>query len=817
MRKIIDFNEKWAFSKEATQIPTEVSSKWNFVNLPHTWNAIDGQDGGNDYYRGTGYYAKRLDKMDLPEADRYYLEVQGANSSADVYLNGSLLAHHDGGYSTWRVDITDALERDNLFVIAVDNAPNDRVYPQVADFTFYGGLYRGVNIIAVKESHFDLEYFGGPGIKVTPVVKSTAAAGRAPKHGAGTNETAAAGGTAAECTTAAAEVEIEVYVTNKKEDQTFVYMVSDAEGNVIAQVTSDDTVVELTIENAHLWHGRKDPYLYTAQVLLVEGKEILDNVNARFGCRSFMIDPERGFILNGEEYPLRGVSRHQDRWGIGNALLRSHHEEDMDLICEVGATTIRLAHYQHDQYFYDLCDEKGMVVWAEIPYISQHMPGGRENTISQMKELITQNYNHPSIVVWGLSNEITMKGDADPDLLENHRLLNELCHELDDTRLTTIAAVSPCDINSPYLQIPDVVSYNHYFGWYGGDTSMNGPWFDQFHQTHPEIPIGCSEYGCEALNWHTSKPVQGDYTEEYQAYYHEELIRQLFSRKYIWATHVWNMFDFGADARSEGGENGQNHKGLVTMDRKYKKDSFYAYKACLSDEPFVHICGKRYVDRVEDMTKVTVYSNQPQVELFVNGKSLGKQECPDHFFYFEVPNTGESILTAVAGKTRGECRDEHWDERRDVCRDESRIRKVEVFNEAYRLKEKNAILNWFDITEPEGYFSLNDKISDIMANPRGKELFGGLLTKMMPGETETAEGRQEGGADQNGKADVQKAGTEAVKNKPVMGGFEMNETMMSMMGGFTVLRLSGMLGMMGVNLTKEELLDLNAQLNEIKK
>ena len=542
MRQIIDFNAKWAFSKEATQIPTEVSSKWNFVNLPHTWNAIDGQDGGNDYFRGTGYYAKGLDKMDLPEADRYFLEVQGANSSADVYVNGRLLAHHDGGYSTWRV------ERDNLFVIAVDNTPGDRVYPQVADFTFYGGLYRGVNIIAVKESHFDLEYFGGPGIKVTPVVRGDIA-----------------------------EVEIEVYVTNKKEDQTFVYMVSDAEGNVIARVTSDDTVVTLPIENVHLWHGRKDPYLYTAQVLLVEEKEILDNVSTRFGCRSFEINPERGFILNGEEYPLRGVSRHQDRWGIGNALLPEHHEEDMALICEVGATTIRLAHYQHDQYFYDLCDEKGMVVWAEIPYISQHMPGGRENTLSQMKELITQNYNHPSIVVWGLSNEITMKGDADPDLLENHRLLNDLCHEMDPTRLTTVAAVSPCDMNSPYLQIPDVVSYNHYFGWYGGDTSMNGPWFDRFHQIHPEIPIGCSEYGCEALNWHTSKPVQGDYTEEYQAYYHEELIRQLFARKYIWATHVWNMFDFGADARSEGGENGQNHKGLVTMDRKYKKDSFYAY------------------------------------------------------------------------------------------------------------------------------------------------------------------------------------------------------------------------------------------------
>ena len=444
----------------------------------------------------------------------------------------------------------------------------------------------------------------------------------------------------------------------------------------------------------------------------------------------------------------------------------------MKYIDEIGCTTIRLAHYQHDQYFYDLCDEYGMVIWAEIPYISQHMPTGRENTVSQMKELITQNYNHPSIVCWGLSNEISMKGDKDPDLLENHNILNDLCHEMDKTRPTTIAVVSPCSMDSPYIQIPDLVSYNHYFGWYGGDTSMNGPWFDKFHKKHPNIPIGCSEYGCEALNWHTSNPMQGDYTEEYQAYYHEELIKQLFSRKYMWATHVWNMYDFGADARSEGGENGQNHKGLMTFDRKYKKDSFYAYKAWLSTQPFVHLCGKRYIDRVEDVTKITVYSNLPEVELFANGISLGKKAADDHFFYFDVENKGETQLIAVAGD----------------CKDTSTIRKVDEFNEAYRLKEKGAILNWFDITEKEGYFSLNDKISDIFKTLQGKMLFMGMFAKLMP-----------------------------KKGDKVAGGFEMNDQMMDMMGGFTVLRLSGMIGMMGIELTKEDLLDLNAKLNKIKK
>ena len=637
------------------------------------------------------------------------------------------------------------MAEENLICIAVDNAANDRVYPQVADFTFYGGLYRDVNLICVNESHFDLSYYGGPGIKVTPVME-------------GKN----------------ANVEVEVFITNPKFGQTIRYTIYDQAENAIYSYEAADTKIDYLLENAHLWHGRKDPYLYCVEAELLENGEVIDNVCTRFGCRSFEINPEKGFILNGEEYPLRGVSRHQDRWGYGNALLPEHHEEDMDLICEVGVTTIRLAHYQHDQYFYDLCDERGLVIWAEIPYISQHMPTARENTISQMKELITQNYNHPSIVVWGLSNEISMKGDKDPDLLENHRILNDLCHEMDKTRLTTIAAVSPCPIDSPYIQIPDVVSYNHYFGWYGGDTDMNGPWFDKFHATHPNIPIGCSEYGCEALNWHTSNPKQGDYTEEYQAFYHEELIKQFFSRKYLWATHVWNMFDFGADTRNEGGENGQNHKGLVTFDRKYKKDSFYAYKAWLSDEPFVHLCGKRYVDRVEDVTKVTVYSNQKTVELFANGKSLGVKEAPDHFFYFDVPNVGETHLVAVSGELR----------------DESHLRKVEVFNEAYRLREKTAILNWFDITEVEGHLSLNDKMSDIMATLQGKLLLGGLLMKFMP-------------KNKNGNMEAM--------------GFEMNESMMSMLGGFTILRLLGMAGgMLGIEVSKEELLQLNAKLNKIK-
>ena len=684
MRNIINLNKDWLFIKDSSDITLRQGES---VNLPHSWNAIDGQDGGNDYFRGHCVYRKTLKKADLPAADLYYLELRGTNSSADVYVGGEKLAHHDGGYSTWRVNLTEKIADETEIAIVVENTINETVYPQMADFTFYGGIYRDVNLIAVSKSHFDLDYYGGYGLMITPAVE-------------GKN----------------ANVEVKVFVKDLTPAQKLVYTIYDKEEKEVAKIESNDTTVNFSLENVHLWNGRKDPYLYCCEVEIVENGEVIDNVCSRFGCRTFKIDPNNGFILNGKEYPLRGVSRHQDRWGVGNALLPEHHEEDIDMICEMGATTIRLAHYQHDQYFYDLCDERGLVIWAEIPYISRHMPTGRENTISQMRELITQNYNHASIVVWGLSNEISIAG-SDDDLLENHRILNDLCHEMDKTRLTTIAAVSMCKMEDPYLQIPDVVSYNHYFGWYGGDTTMNGPWFDKFHAMHPNIPIGCSEYGCEALNWHTSDPRQGDYTEEYQAFYHEELIKQLFSRKYIWATHVWNMFDFGADARAEGGENGQNHKGLVTMDRKYKKDSFYAYKAWLvspEEDPFVHLCGKRYIDRVEDVTKVTVYSNLPEVELFVNGKSIGKKTAEDHFFYFDVKNVGESTIVAKAGNFS----------------DEGKIRKVAEMNMDYVLREVGAVLNWFDVVERPGRYSLNDTVASIMKSLRGKLWFLSLGLKL---------------------------------------------------------------------------------------
>ena len=753
MRNIKIINDSWLFSKNAKSVPSTLPSDWTALNLPYTWNGKDGQDGGNDYHRGTCWFAKSIKADELPEGSVRYLQFDGVNSSCEVFWNGKSITKHDGGYSTFRVQIED-IKDENLLCVSVDNSPNDRVYPQNADFTFYGGIYRDVSVIGVPANHFDLDYYGAPGIMVTPEIKGNDA-----------------------------EIEIKTFI--KDDDNCKVKYEIFADGEVILSCEKDgDDEAEFTIKNVHLWDGLKDPYLYTAKATLIENGEAIDEISTRFGCRSFSIDPEKGFILNGREYPLRGVSRHQDRPDIGNALLPEHHKEDLELILEMGANTIRLAHYQHSQVFYDLCDEAGLVLWAEIPYISRHMSTGFDNTISQMKELVSQNYNHPSIVVWGLSNEITIAGASDPDLVRNHKKLNELCHEMDKTRLTTIASVTMCSIDSEYVHISDVLSYNHYFGWYGGTTDMNGPWFDDFHKKYPKKPIGLSEYGCEALDWHTSEPVQGDYTEEYQAYYHEELIKQIAERPYLWATHVWNMFDFAADARAEGGENGMNHKGLVTFDRKYKKDSFYAYKAWLSSEPVLHLCSKRYIDRTEDVTKVTVYSNLDEVELFANGVSVGKQTKGKYpFFYFNVKNEGETTLTVKAGDLE----------------DTATIRKVDTPNESYIMKEEGQVINWFEINTPDGYLSINDTIGDIMSTFRGKIT---MLKFVLMLKNTLSNNKKDGEESKSG----------------MMAGFSVTPAMLKniygMAKGFTIKRVFAMIGN---SFTKEQILELNAMLNKVKK
>ncbi|MCI8712186.1 MAG: glycoside hydrolase family 2 protein [Ruminococcus sp.] len=779
----MEWNDGWKFSKEKLEREIIESrdagsvlrrGAWEDVSLPHTWNGKDGQDGGEDYYRGTCLYVKTLSLKEAFDGE-VYLEFLGANSSADCYVNGNLAAHHDGGYSTWRANLTPYLSAENEIVVAVDNAPNQTVYPQMADFTFYGGLYRGVNLLTAGKKHFDLEYYGSAGVRVVPKVEGEGATVQVEARCVGTEGTE--------------RLEYAILDGEHVVAQCVMEAMRDEGGAVTKGVSPSGAAPQdggratlncarMQIPKVHLWNGRKDPHLYTLAVKLVEDGRVLDEREIRFGCRTFFVDSQKGFFLNGEPYPLRGVARHQDWKDIGNALHKEHHERDMELIYEMGATTIRLAHYQHDQYFYDLCDEKGLVVWAEIPYISVHMPEGRENTISQMKELIVQNHHHPSIVVWGLSNEISMRGANNPDLMDNHHVLNDMVHEMDPTRLTTMAVIGSCNMDDEYVHVPDTVSYNLYLGWYEGTIEDNGKFLDRFHEKYPNRPLGMSEYGCEApLNWHSSKPRQGDYTEEYQAHYHEELIKQVAARPWLWATHVWNMFDFASDARAEGGINGMNCKGLVNFDRSYCKDSYYAYKAWLSDEPFVHICGKRYVNRAEDVTRVTVYSNQPWVELYANDKLAARQEG-ECFFYFDVPNQGETRLVAKAG----------------MCHDEARICKVDEFYEAYRMKESGDVLNWYEIEEPEGYFSLKDKLKDIMATEEGKECLGSLMARMFGKRPESK--NLEGGT---AETDVNKA--------------------MDVISGMSVKRLLSVMGGRSkeAQIGREGMLELNEKLNKIAK
>ena len=658
MSETIVLNTGWTFTKEEHSEP---------VTLPHTWNAVDGQDGGNDYYRGSCTYALQLPAIRLPEGGRAVLQFDGVAMTAVVNLNGQKVAEHKGGYSTFRVDITDVLQDTNNLTVEVDNSDNDTVYPQKADFTFYGGIYREVTLHILPAAHFAMKENGAVPVKVTPVVTDLA--------------------------TRRCEVTVEALVV----DADRVRFALDGQ-EMSAPVENGTAKAVFTLENARLWNGLDDPYLYTVTASLDNG----ETQSARFGCRKFEIDPQEGFFLNGRSYPLRGVSRHQDRKGVGVAITKEMMEEDLALILEMGANTIRLAHYQHAQAFYDLCDEKGLVIWAEIPYITMHMHNGRANTLTQMEELIVQNYNHPCIAVWGLSNEITAASPVNEELLENHRALNDLAHRLDPTRPTTMANVFMLEITSPILEIPDVNSYNLYFGWYLGELDQNDDFFDEYHAKYPDRCIGFSEYGADANPaYQTSAPERGDYTETYQCVYHEHMAKMIAERPWLWATHVWNMFDFAADGRDEGGKNGENQKGLVTFDRKIKKDAFYLYKAYWSKEAFVHTCGSRYVDRAEDVTEVKVYSNLPEVALYVDGR-LQETKQGDKVFTFRVPITGKHSIEARAGGYSSVIL----------------VNRVDTPNPNYAMANRREVTNWFDGELDESCWSVKDNMAAAMADAK---------------------------------------------------------------------------------------------------
>ena len=685
MREIISLNENWTLSFPKGDHATEQ------VNLPHTWNAVDGNDGNGSYLRTTGVYTRTFTASKQPrEGGRTYVEVLAAALNSTVKVNGQVATTHEGGFSIFRADVTDLChEGENELIIEVSNEDTPSMYPSSADFTFYGGLYRGVNLISVPNAHFDLDYYGGPGMMVTPV----------PTEDGGANFT------------------IKSFVTNPADDLTVMYSIEDCFGREVASAVrgSADTEVTIYVPDAQLW-SMDEPNLYTVIATLQRNNEEVDEIAANVGVRSFKVTPDEGFSINGVPTPLRGVSRHQDRVFEGNALTAEEHYDDAMLIKELGANTIRLAHYQHSQDFYDACDEIGFAVWAEIPFISvfKKGEGAHKHVMEEMKELIIQNYNHPSIMFWGISNEILV-GGISQELVDTHHDLEKLCKELDPTRLTTIAHVSTTPVNGPMHHITDLESYNHYFGWYGGKMEQNGPWLDQFHAEHPDICIGISEYGCEGIiNWHSNTPQCKDYTEEYQALYHEHMAQVFEDRPWVWASHVWNMFDFGCAARNEGGVSGRNNKGLITMDRKTKKDSYFVYQAYWTQTPMVHIAGRRHAQRAGETTEIKVYSNQDTVVLYVNGKEVGQQTAHRVFKFNVALNEGFNTIVAVAGDVK----------------DSITLEKVAEEPGYYTLPEFNerqeGVANWFkqigsmDLTAPmefpEGYYSVKDTMEDLAKN-----------------------------------------------------------------------------------------------------
>ena len=729
------------------------------VALPHTWNNIDGQDGMADgpYWRGLGCY--HLELPNPTEGKKQYIEFQGANHVATVYCNGREMGCHKGVFSTFRFDLTPAMKpADNILTVEVTNAVSD-IYPQNADFTFYGGLYRAVNFIEVTPAHFDLLKDGTSGVFVTPRANGMTRVDLFPVGAEG-------------CTVKVA--------------------LKDAEGNVVAQSAADaaaHTVIKIKVKEPHLWNSMEDPYCYTCEATIEKDGAVLDAVTETYGYRSFHVDPDKGFFLNGKSYPLHGVSRHQDRQDMGWAITPKEHEEDIALIKEVGANTIRLAHYQHDQYFYSLCDHTGFVLWAEIPFISQFIPTqeAHDNTISQMTELIAQNYNHPSIFFWGISNEITIAGESEA-LYQNLTELNALAKKLDPSRLTTMAQVSMVPMDSEHTYITDLQSYNHYFGWYVGDVEDNGPWLDKFHALNPDRCLGVSEYGAEnILKWHTAYPDNHDYTEEYASHYHHEMLKTFATRPYLWATHVWNMFDFAADARDEGGVQGRNNKGLVTYDRKTKKDAFYIYQAYWTTKPMVHVCGERFVDRAPDERFIDVYTNCDEVTLYVNGEAVATKAAVDHEVLFEnvALRDGDNVITARSGDVEGNT---------------ITVRPVAEHNYAYDVPEGNQGANWFDdpaavaarkaMKFPAGYYSIKDKVSVLMANPETAKVLQGAMAQILGGTSFS----MMNDAEKSDKSD----------DNP-------------MAGFYGMMRLSDLMKMAGKSVTAEMKQQINDALIQIKK
>lgn len=640
-RQDILLNNDWNFRfSHQVQKGTEVR-----VDLPHTWNAQDALSGKIDYKRGIGNYEKNLFIRPEWKGKRLFIRFEGVNNIADVFINRRHIGEHRGGYGAFIFEITGKVEygKENSILVRVNNGEQLDIMPLVGDFNFYGGIYRDVHLLITDETCISPLDYASPGVRlIQDSVSHRYSKVRAIvdlSNGSSGNQ----------------EVELNVRLLDGQRVVKEGTKNVNLSGNEVMQQ-------ELTfeIDQPHLWNGRQDPFLYQAEVTLFRNGQMVDRVTQPLGLRFYRIDPDKGFFLNGKHLPLQGVCRHQDRSEVGNALRPQHHEEDVALMLEMGVNAVRLAHYPQATYFYDLMDKNGIIVWAEIPFVGPggyndkgfvDLPAFRANGKEQLKELIRQHYNHPSICVWGLFNELTELGDNPVEYIKE---LNVLAHQEDTTRPTTSASNQMGDLNF----ITDAIAWNRYDGWYGGTPADLGKWLDRMHKDHPEICIAISEYGAGASIYHQQDslvktvPTSWWHPENWQTYYHIENWKTISSRPYVWGSFVWNMFDFGAAHRTEGDRPGINDKGLVTFDRKVRKDAFYFYKANWNREkPMLYLTGKRNTVRTQRLQTIIAFTNQAGAELFVNGKSYGKA-IPDSYAILEWKNVelepGENEIKVVS-------------------------------------------------------------------------------------------------------------------------------------------------------------------------
>jgi beta-galactosidase len=649
-------NAQWKFTREDAAGASRIDcndSYWEKVSLPHTWNARDGQDGGGDYYRGTGWYRRSLTLESADKGKSIFLRFDGAASATEVYVNGTLAGKHKGNYGAFCFEVTSLVRvgGTNIIAVRVSNAKDSTISPLRGDFTVYGGIYRSVHLLVLDNLSVSPLDDASPGVYVqqSKVDKTVA------------------------------DLDVTVKLRNGSTVQKTPLVrciVQDRNGKIVqkaetsaalAPQSEGDATVKLSISTPHLWNGRTDPYLYQVVVEVADGKRVADRVRQPLGIRFFSVDPDKGFFLNGVPYRLHGVNRHQDRENMGSAITSKEHQEDFTLINEIGANAIRLAHYQHAQEFYDLCDTGGMVVWAELALVDDIHPNTEFAQIcrQQLRELIKQNFNHPSICFWSMENELVP--DSNPELYAAFvKDLHALAKQLDPTRLTTVASRSKYDLSSGMNSATDVIAFNVYRGWYEGKPEDFGAYADKLHQRFPQTRFAISEYGAGgSIHQHEVPAVKPAprgpwHPEEWQSTLHEITWKAMDERPYLWGTFIWNMFDFGSDGRAEGDRNGRNDKGLVSFDRMIRKDAFFWYKANWNPDPMVHITSKRYTPRPAGVTDLKVYSNCESVELFLDGISLGPKKSADKIFLWTDIELmkGERHIAAIGVGASGEMKDE---------------------------------------------------------------------------------------------------------------------------------------------------------------